>query len=154
MKKLILLAVAASLVFVWGCAKKVTTEPAQEVVVKEQEVDKVLTPLERYEQDYYSKLPASHTVVKGECLWWIAEYQQIYNDPFMWPFIYKANRDQINNPDLIYPAQTFSIPRSFGLDETKENRKMAGAPWKKLEPAATAVIPGAMRQALGYSLDY
>ena len=153
MKKLVLIAVVASLVFAWGCAKKVKTEP-QQVVVQEQGMDKVLTPLERYDQDYYAKLPTAHTVKKGECLWWIAEYKQIYNDPFMWPFIYKANRDQIKNPDLIYPGQNFSIPRAFTLDETKENRKMAGAPWKKLEPAATAVIPGAMRQALGYSLDY
>lgn len=154
MKKLVLLATVASLIFVWGCAKKVSTEPKQEVVVQEQTTDKVLTPMERYDQDYYSKLPTSHTVTKGECLWWIAEYKQIYNDPFMWPFIYKANRDQIKNPDLIYPNQTFSIPRSFALDEVKENRKMAGAPWKALEPGAEAVIPGEMRQALGYSFNY
>lgn len=153
MKKLVLFAVMASLVFAWGCAKKVKTEP-QQVVVKEQKVDKVLTPLERYNQDYYAKLPTAHTVKKGECLWWIAEYKQIYNDPFMWPFIYKANRDQIKNPNLIYPGQNFSIPREFSLDDAKANRKMAGASWKKLEPAASAVIPGSMRQALGYSLDY
>ena len=24
--------------------------------------------------------------------------------------IYEANRDQIKNPDLIYPGQTFTIP--------------------------------------------
>ncbi|MEF2146598.1 MAG: peptidoglycan-binding protein [Desulfovibrionaceae bacterium] len=148
MKKMILFAIALSLVFVWGCSKKVKTEP-ETVVVKEQEVDKVLTPMQRYEQDY-AQLPTSHSVVKGECLWWIAEYKQIYNDPFMWPLIYKANRDQIKNPDLIYPGQSFSVPRAFGLDEVKENRKMAGAPWKALEPGADAVIPAEMRANLGY----
>ena len=91
-----------------------------------------------------------HTVEKGECLWWIAEYKQIYNDPFMWPLIYQANKSQIKDPDLIYPGQSFSIPRAYGLDEVKDSRKMAGAPWKALEPSADAVIPAQMRSALGY----
>ena len=149
MKKIILLAVALSLVFALGCSKKVKTEP-ETVVVKEQTMDKVLTPMQRYEEDY-AKLPTSHSVTKGECLWWIAEYKQIYNDPFMWPLIYKANRDQIKNPDLIYPGQNFSVPRDFSLDEVKDGRKAAGAPWKALEPAADAVIPAQMRANLGYS---
>ena len=29
---------------------------------------------------------------------------------FAWPIIYKANRDQIKDPDLIYPKQVFKIP--------------------------------------------
>ena len=53
----------------------------------------------------------THKVVKGECLWWIAEYKGIYGDPFKWPVIYKANRHQIKDPDLIYPGQELIIPR-------------------------------------------
>jgi nucleoid-associated protein YgaU len=52
-----------------------------------------------------------HKVVKGECLWWIAEYKGVYDDPFKWPLIYKANKHQIKNPDLIYPGQELIIPR-------------------------------------------
>jgi nucleoid-associated protein YgaU len=52
-----------------------------------------------------------HKVVKGECLWWIAEYKGVYDDPFKWPLIYKANKHQINNPDWIYPGQELIIPR-------------------------------------------
>ncbi len=55
--------------------------------------------------------PTEHVVIKGETLWWIAEYKQIYNDPFQWPLIYKANRAKIKDPDLIFPDQVFTITR-------------------------------------------
>lgn len=61
--------------------------------------------------------PMNHVVIKGESLWWIAEYKQIYNDPFQWPLIYKANRSQIKDPDLIFPDQNFTIPRSPEVTE-------------------------------------
>ena len=61
--------------------------------------------------------PTEHVVIKGETLWWIAEYKQIYNDPFQWPLIYKANRAQIKDPDLIFPDQKFAIPRSPEVTE-------------------------------------
>jgi nucleoid-associated protein YgaU len=153
MKKLILLAIAMCLVFAWGCSKKVKTEP--EVVVVEEKtviVEEVVTdPMQVYKAEY-DALPVSHTVTKGECLWWIAEYKHVYNDAFMWPMIYKANRAQIKNPDLIYPGQQFDVPRyGFDLEEVKAARKDAGAPWKALEPGQDAMIPAEMRAALGYS---
>jgi hypothetical protein len=57
------------------------------------------------------RLPSTWTVRKGECLWWISGYEQIYNNPLEWPRIYEANRDQIKDPDLIYPDQVLRIPR-------------------------------------------
>ncbi len=51
-----------------------------------------------------------YTVVKGDCLWYIARDKNHYGNGFAWPKIYQANRDQIKNPDLIYPKQTFRIP--------------------------------------------
>jgi len=153
MKKLILLAIAMCLVFAWGCSKKVKTEP-EVVVVEEKEViveKTVVDPMQVYKAEY-DALPVSHTVTKGECLWWISEYKHVYNDPFMWPLIYKANRGQIKNPDLIYPGQQFDVPRyGFDLEEVKAARKEAGAPWKALEPGQDAMIPAELRAALGYS---
>lgn len=35
---------------------------------------------------------------------------QFYGDANQWRKIYEANRDQIKDPDLIYPGQTFVIP--------------------------------------------
>jgi len=158
MKKLILLAIAMCLVFAWGCSKKVQTEP-EWVVVEETEVtteekvveEPVTDPMQVYKAEY-DALPVSHTVTKGECLWWIAEYKHVYNDPFMWPLIYKANRGKIKNPDLIYPGQQFEVPRyGFDLEDVKAARKDAGAPWKALEPGEDAMVPAEMRAALGYS---
>ena len=60
---------------------------------------------------------ASHEVVKGESLWKIAKHKDVYENPFMWPLIYKANHDKINDPDLIYPKQVFSIPQDFSSAE-------------------------------------
>ena len=52
----------------------------------------------------------SYKVVKGDHLWGIAGKQAHYGNSFAWPIIYKANRDQIKNPDLIYPDQVFKVP--------------------------------------------
>ncbi len=62
-------------------------------------------------------LPMLHKVKKGECLWIISSYKEIYNDPFMWPLIYKANKDKIKDPDLIFPGQVFSIERMYTESE-------------------------------------
>ena len=36
----------------------------------------------------------------------------IYANPYQWPLIYRSNSDQIDDADLIYPGQIFSIDRS------------------------------------------
>jgi len=45
-----------------------------------------------------------------DCLWNIAGKDYIYNDPWKWKRIYKANADKIKDPDLIYPGQVLDIP--------------------------------------------
>ncbi len=162
------LACALILLIGSGCAtKKVTAEPEQEEPAKmtqkkaepaqekvqesaqKTETKKVPpTPMEEYELDY-AELPLQHEVVKGECLWWIAEYEKIYNDPFMWPLIYKANRDKINDPDLIFPGQVFYIPRTFSLQNLKQSRESAGAP-KPYLPPKDANLPAELRADLGW----
>ena len=52
----------------------------------------------------------SYTVVRGDHLWGIAKKKEHYGNPFAWPIIYKANREQIKDPDLIYPNQVFKVP--------------------------------------------
>jgi nucleoid-associated protein YgaU len=48
-------------------------------------------------------------VVRGDNLWNIARAQ--YGTGFQHTLIYGANKDQIRNPDLIYPGQVFSLPK-------------------------------------------
>ncbi len=52
----------------------------------------------------------THTVVKGETLWGLA--QQYLSDPFRWPEIYNLNKSLITDPHWIYPGQTLRIPGS------------------------------------------
>jgi len=56
-------------------------------------------------------LPNNWKVYKGECLWRIAGYPEVYGSGAKWPVIYRANKDKIKDPDLIYPNQIFEIPR-------------------------------------------
>lgn len=65
----------------------------------------------------------NYTVVKGDCLWNIAKMKDHYSNPFAWPIIYNANRDQIKNPDLIYPKQNFKIP-NLNEDEKEKYDKI------------------------------
>lgn len=50
----------------------------------------------------------TYTVVSGDSLSKIAK--RLYGDAKQWRKIYEANKDQIKDPDLIYPGQTFRIP--------------------------------------------
>ncbi len=64
----------------------------------------------------------TYTVVRGDCLWNIAKKQDYYGNGFAWPKIYKANRDKIKNPDLIYPKQEFSIPKLTDEEKAKYDK--------------------------------
>ncbi len=67
-------------------------------------------------KDEIAKYPSEYTVVKGDCLYKIAAKRYIYNNAAAWPRIYRANRDLIKDPNLIYPGWVLKIPH--GLDRT------------------------------------
>jgi nucleoid-associated protein YgaU len=50
----------------------------------------------------------TYTVKSGDSLSKIAK--RLYGDAQQWRKIYDANKDQISDPDLIEPGQTFRIP--------------------------------------------
>ncbi len=54
-------------------------------------------------------------VQPGNNLWRLA--QEIYGEGVLYPVIFQANRDQINDPDLIFPGQIFQIPSSPATDK-------------------------------------
>jgi LysM repeat protein len=58
-----------------------------------------------------------YTVAQGDNLWSIAQQERVYADPYMWPRLYRANKEQIQDPDLIYPDQMLAVP--FGVPENK-----------------------------------
>jgi nucleoid-associated protein YgaU len=49
-----------------------------------------------------------HVVKPGETLWQIAA--NLSGNPRRWPELYRANRDQIKDPSLLYPGQRLAIP--------------------------------------------
>ena len=103
--------------------------------------DKVHNQLQK-KLDAWMEKPkeVNYTVVKGDCLWNIAKKKDHYDNPFAWPIIYKANRDQIKNPDLIFPKQIFKIPNlteeeKAKFDKIRRNYKPA-PPTQTQTPAA------------------
>jgi nucleoid-associated protein YgaU len=58
-----------------------------------------------------------YMVEKGDNLWNIAKKESVYDDPYMWPRIYRANKETIKDPDLIYPKQKLAVP--FGVAENQ-----------------------------------
>lgn len=72
------------------------------------------------------KVEASHyTVVDHDTLWGIAGKSDIYSDNFQWPLIFKANRDAIKDPDLIFPQQDFLIQKGLTSEEISHARDLA-----------------------------
>lgn len=78
-------------------------------------LEKVIVPIifgRALTDPYYGFHP--HTVVPGETLSGLAE--AFYGDASQFPRIFEANRNVINDPDLIYPGQVLRIP--FGVGTT------------------------------------
>ncbi len=97
-------------------SKKKADKAAQLALKAKEAATKVKEELARELEKRRAK-PSTHVTEKGECLWIISSYPQIYGNPFMWPLIYWANKAQIHDPDLIYPGQAFTIPRDFSSQE-------------------------------------
>jgi len=84
----------------------------------------------------FAPLPATYTVrlIPGrrDCLWRIAGYSFVYNNPLKWRVLYDANKSTFkdpSNPDLIFPGQILDIPSIYG-----EVREGAWDPSKTYQP--------------------
>ncbi|MFT5550032.1 MAG: nucleoid-associated protein YgaU [Candidatus Azotimanducaceae bacterium] len=58
----------------------------------------------------------SYLVETGDNLWNIAGQNSVYGNSYQWPLIYKANVGQIKDADLIFPGQSFDIPKARAGD--------------------------------------
>lgn len=85
--------------------------------------DKVHNQMQRSLDSWVEEVKeTNYTVVRGDHLWGIARKSEHYGNGFAWPMIYKANRDKIKNPDLIYPKQVFSIPKLTEEEKAKYDK--------------------------------
>ena len=67
----------------------------------------------------------------GEHLWGISAHHLVYGDPYQWPLLFKRNRYQIEDADLVYPGQVLHIERNLTNAEIQraiEHARTRG-PW-------------------------
>ena len=125
----ILLAVFAIVFVVSGCTTAKPTEaeagtataaapaPSTDNADLLAELDKLLNDINTSEPEpdhttATGPAPISRYIVQsGDHLWGISGQAQVYGDSYQWPLLYKRNRDNIYDPDLIYPGQALHIDR-------------------------------------------
>ena len=71
----------------------------------------------------------NYIVSVGDNLWNIAGQGSVYGNPYQWPLIFKNNSSQIKDADLIFPGQTFDIPKASDAEiaAAVEHAKTRGA---------------------------
>lgn len=90
-----------------------------------------------------------YEVERGDSLWSISGKAETYNNPYQWPLIYKANRDQIKDADLIHPGQSLAVDRNPSAADTQmaiDHARNRGA-W------SIGVVEDSDRNYLGGNLD-
>ena len=62
----------------------------------------------------------NYLVRKGDSLWVIAGKNSVLSDSFQWPLLFKSNRDQIEDPDLIEVRQDLNYKETYSREEIRE----------------------------------
>ncbi|MEW6516500.1 MAG: LysM peptidoglycan-binding domain-containing protein [candidate division FCPU426 bacterium] len=93
---------------VMGCGGKKAVQPEPTPMPMAEPTPEATPEMQRY------------SVVRGDTLWDISGQSDIYGDNFQWPLIFKANRDQIEDPDIIEIGQDLSISREFSQEEVAQ----------------------------------
>jgi nucleoid-associated protein YgaU len=82
---------------------------ARKVAVERAEQAEARRRAERAKYEREQNLPLRHTVKRGETLPQIAALPEVYGEASLWPLLYRANRDQIRDPRVLWPGQQLKI---------------------------------------------
>ena len=63
---------------------------------------------------------SAYVVQAGDHLWGISSQPKVYGDPYQWPLLFKRNRSDITDADLIYPGQMIQIERDLSDSQIQE----------------------------------
>lgn len=91
---------------------------------------------------------SQYTIVAGDTLWDISSSGTGFSDPWLWPSLFRENRQLIEDPDLIYPGEDISIPRGISDSESRKVEKMA-----RETPRSSGRTEPRPRELLEYLLD-
>jgi hypothetical protein len=71
---------------------------------------------------------SSVTVKEGETLWMIAERKDVYGSGWLYPLIYKANKDKLKDPKHPEAGLKLAVPRDVGAveEEIAKEEAMTG----------------------------
>ncbi len=87
--------------------------------------------------------PQQHVVVPGDTLWGISA--RFLKEPWRWPEIWRMNREQIGNPNLIYPGDVIILDRdASGNPILRKNSATSSSklrPRTYSEPMVQAIPP-------------
>ena len=90
----------------------------------------------RYPDSFVCKAEApvpaisAYVVQAGDHLWGISSQPKVYSDPYQWPLLFKRNRSEITDADLIYPGQMIQIERDMSdaqIQEAIDHARSRGA---------------------------
>jgi hypothetical protein len=86
----------------------------------------------------------------GDTLWKIAERKDVYGSGWLYPLIYKANRDKIRNPAQLDAGVVLKVPRDvpdpdveIAEEEAMTGQILDGSPLPGAQPTPVPVAPPA-----------
>lgn len=112
-----------------------TPQPTKEYLVVDTPMEEVTGLISEQplvaEPTVNSLLLTSWTVHPGDHLWGISGDKRVYNDPYQWPLLYKTNRHQIKDADLLQPGQVILIDRNQSEAEIRRaiDHARTRGPW-------------------------